>query len=182
MSVLNPFLQRNKRWINHNKSKQYNKGSQSVWWCYKAHISIIITEYLWHPISRGLRVLKRPTDACIHIPCTHTLHRLPCMCTPPHTCMHVQREREQKIHVLLVMCWWKREGSSDQSVCRKEGLVGFQFWLERREWRGLSDRERKSILLFLDDMSDVLKGSSCPSSECIRSKYLRLSEESKRTS
>ena len=62
-----------------------------------------------------------------------------------------------------------------KSVDRREE-VGFQFWLERGEWRGMLDRERKR---FPGDRSDILKGS-LPKSPPLghgKSEYLRLNEE-----
>ena len=41
-----------------------------------------------------------------------------------------------------------------KSIGRREE-VGFQFWLERGEWRGMPDRERKRVP---DDRSDILRG------------------------
>ena len=53
-----------------------------------------------------------------------------------------------QIHALLVMDWYR-------SVCQGEEM-GFQFWLKRREWRWMPDRERKGVP---DHRSNVLKGS-----------------------
>ena len=71
---------------------------------------------------------------------------------PPPT--HTHTHRKNTSIVLVVMGLMETE-ESDRSVGRREE-VGFQFWLERGEWRGMPDRERKRVP---DDRSDILKGS-----------------------
>ena len=52
--------------------------------------------------------------------------------------------------------WWvgRRKKTTDQYA--EGGEVGFQFWLKRREWRRMPNRERKRVP---NHKSDVLKWS-----------------------
>ena len=55
--------------------------------------------------------------------------------------------------------WWRvgrmRRKKNDRSVCRREE-VGLHFWVKRRKWRWMPDRDRKRVP---DHRSNVMKGS-----------------------
>ena len=73
----------------------------------------------------------------------------------PHTPTHTHTHTHHKNTSIVVMGLWKQKKESKKSVGRREE-VGFQFWRERGEWRGMPNRERKRVP---DDRSDILKGS-----------------------
>ena len=60
----------------------------------------------------------------------------------PHTHAHA-RTHTLQTRVLLVMGWQHGKKVNNRSVCRRD--VGFQFWLKRRKWRWMPDRERKRV-------------------------------------
>ena len=123
---------------------------------YGEALIMIIIGNLWRLISWKPRALKKQIS--MPHPHTHTHTNTP----HPHMHAHTYTHTHTHTHThpckntsIVVMGLMETEERSEKSVGRREE-VGFQFWLERGEWRGLPYRERKRVP---DDRSDILKGS-----------------------
>ena len=99
-----------------------------------------------HATHTHTHIQHTHTHTHTHTHATHTHTHTSNTHTHTHT-WHTHTHTLQR-HTLLVMDWYR-------SVCRGKEM-GFHFWLKRREWRQMPDRERKGVP---ENRSNVLKGS-----------------------